>query len=212
MSLTPARLGWTVRRLTTARLPTRAGVFTAISYDDGSGREPPLALILGQLRAPALVRLHSECLTGAVFGSLRCDCGPQLALAMDAIGATGTGVIVYLRQEGRGIGLSNKLAAYALQDEGKDTVEANEALGFPADLREYGVAAGILQDLGLRSVRLLTNNPRKVAGLEEHGIEVVERVPLETQPTSLNGRYLAAKRAKLGHLLGSLAGDEPLGA
>ncbi|MDP3047374.1 MAG: GTP cyclohydrolase II, partial [Chloroflexota bacterium] len=150
---------------------------------------------------PVLVRAHSECLTGEVFGSLRCDCGPQLARAMEIIGAEGRGVILYMRQEGRGIGLCNKLRAYALQEQGLDTVEANERLGFPADLRDYGIGAQILADLGLRELRLLTNNPRKVVGLEGYGLRVVERIPLALPPTAENEAYLRTKQEKLGHLL-----------
>lgn len=151
--------------------------------------------------AAPLVRLHSECLTGEALGSLRCDCGPQLDAALGLIAADGAGVLVYLRQEGRGIGLSHKLRAYALQDGGLDTVDANLALGFPVDAREYAVAAGILHDLGLARVRLVTNNPAKVAGIAEGGVEVVERVPLEVGANAVNGDYLAAKRDRLGHLL-----------
>ena len=150
---------------------------------------------------PELVRMHSECLTGDVFGSLRCDCGKQLHQAMKQISENGSGVLVYMRQEGRGIGLLNKLRAYELQDHGKDTVEANEALGFPPDLRDYGVGAQILVDLGVRQIRLLTNNPRKIKGLEGYGLKVVERVPLEIPPGDYNCRYLATKKKKLGHLL-----------
>jgi 3,4-dihydroxy 2-butanone 4-phosphate synthase/GTP cyclohydrolase II len=152
---------------------------------------------------PALVRMHSECLTGDVFHSLRCDCGSQLIKAMAIIKEAGHGVIVYLRQEGRGIGLHNKIRAYALQEQGMDTVEANAALGFKADLRDYGIGAQILVDLGLKNLRLLTNNPTKRAGLDGYGLQVVERVPLEVPPNPENRRYLSTKRNKLGHMLTS---------
>jgi 3,4-dihydroxy 2-butanone 4-phosphate synthase/GTP cyclohydrolase II len=145
--------------------------------------------------------MHSECLTGDVFGSQRCDCGEQLATAMERIGREGKGAIVYLRQEGRGIGLGNKLRAYQLQDQGQDTVEANEALGFKPDLRDYGIGAQILLDLGLRSIRLLTNNPRKIVGLDGYDLEIVGREPLQVSPGHHNERYLETKRAKLGHIL-----------
>jgi 3,4-dihydroxy 2-butanone 4-phosphate synthase/GTP cyclohydrolase II len=150
---------------------------------------------------PVMVRVHSECLTGDVFGSLRCDCGEQIAMAMQAIAEEGRGVFLYMRQEGRGIGLHNKLAAYALQDKGLDTVEANESLGFPADLRDYGIGAQILVDLGLRDIRLLTNNPRKVVGVEGYGLRVVEKLPLIVKPNPMNLHYLETKQQKLGHLL-----------
>ena len=148
-----------------------------------------------------LVRVHSECLTGDVFGSMRCDCGEQLRTAMSMIEQEGRGVLLYMRQEGRGIGLLNKIKAYRLQDEGKDTVEANEALGFSPDLRDYGIGAQILHDLGVRKMRLITNNPRKIRGLEGYGLYVVERVPLEMCPTEDNIHYLKTKREKLGHIL-----------
>lgn len=185
------------------RLPTRYGEFTAAVYENTLDGASHIALICGDVRRdePVLVRMHSECLTGEVFHSLRCDCGEQLHCALDAISRAGRGVLVYIRQEGRGIGLANKIRAYALQDSGKDTVEANELLGFAPDPRDYGVGAQILADLGLRRVNLLTNNPAKRVGLEGYGIEVVSRVPIEVPPNPENYRYLATKRHKLGHLL-----------
>jgi len=162
-----------------------------------------VALVKGTITPdePVLVRVHSECLTGDVFGSLRCDCNDQLIAAMKMVEKEGKGVIVYMRQEGRGIGLVNKIKAYQLQDLGKDTVEANEALGFRPDLRDYGIGAQILRDLGVGKMRLMTNNPKKVVGLNGYGLEIVERVPLEIQPNSINERYLKTKRDKLGHLI-----------
>jgi 3,4-dihydroxy 2-butanone 4-phosphate synthase/GTP cyclohydrolase II len=192
-----------VRREGQTRLPTTAGEFTAIVYENPIDGSTQLALVKGVVDdgEPVLVRMHSECLTGEVFGSLRCDCGDQLRAAMAAIAQEGRGVIVYIRQEGRGIGLDNKIKAYALQDQGSDTVEANELLGFPPDPRDYGVGAQILVDLGVRRIRLLTNNPRKRAGLEGYGLQVVERVPLEIPPNKENYAYLKTKRHRLGHLL-----------
>jgi 3,4-dihydroxy 2-butanone 4-phosphate synthase/GTP cyclohydrolase II len=192
-----------VRREGQTRLPTPAGEFTAIVYENPLDGSAHLALVKGEVgdNAPVLVRMHSECLTGEVFGSLRCDCGDQLRAAMRIIAQEGRGVIVYIRQEGRGIGLDNKIKAYALQDLGSDTVEANELLGFPPDPRDYGVGAQILVDLGVRDIRLLTNNPQKRAGLEGYGLRVVERVPLEIPPNKENYAYLKTKRHRLGHLL-----------
>jgi 3,4-dihydroxy 2-butanone 4-phosphate synthase/GTP cyclohydrolase II len=193
-----------VRRIATAKLPTKyGGLFTAIAYENDVDSYHHIALLKGEI-APedeVLVRMHSQCLTGDVFGSRRCDCEEQLHTAMAMVEKEGKGVIVYMRQEGRGIGLVNKLKAYGLQDSGKDTVEANEALGFKADMRDYGIGAQILVDLGLHKIRLMTNNPRKIKGLEGYGIEVVERVPIETRPHQENIEYLKVKAKKMGHLL-----------
>ncbi|HSM60869.1 MAG TPA: bifunctional 3,4-dihydroxy-2-butanone-4-phosphate synthase/GTP cyclohydrolase II [Longimicrobiales bacterium] len=192
-----------VQRIAEAEMPTRAGAFRVIGYQSILDGREHLALIKGDVggKANVLVRMHSECMTGDVFGSLRCDCGDQLAAAMRQIEEEGMGAIVYLRQEGRGIGLGNKLRAYALQDEGMDTVEANERLGFKPDLRDYGIGAQILLDLGLTSIRLLTNNPRKIVGLDGYDIEITGREPLRMEPGLHNQRYLDTKRSKLGHLL-----------
>jgi 3,4-dihydroxy 2-butanone 4-phosphate synthase/GTP cyclohydrolase II len=199
-----------VRRLTTAKLPTKyGGLFTAIAYENDIDPYHHIALVKGEIKPgdTVLVRVHSQCLTGDVFGSKRCDCEEQLHAAMAMVEKEGKGVIVYMRQEGRGIGLVNKLKAYALQDTGKDTVEANEALGFKADMREYGIGAQILVDLGLHKIRLMTNNPRKIIGLEGYGIEVVKRVSIETQPSKENIDYLKTKAKKLGHLLSLNPGE-----
>lgn len=189
-----------VKKIAQTSMPTDFGDFKVLVYESFVDRYHHLALIKGKPeKNGALVRVHSECLTGDVFGSKRCDCGEQLRLAMKMIQDKGSGVILYMRQEGRGIGLVNKLKAYQLQDKGLDTVEANEALGFKADLRDYGIGAQILADLGLSKIRLLTNNPKKIVGLEGYGLEVVERVPLIVQPSKSNRRYLRTKREKLGH-------------
>ncbi|GEJ56177.1 bifunctional 3,4-dihydroxy-2-butanone-4-phosphate synthase/GTP cyclohydrolase II [Anaeromyxobacter diazotrophicus] len=192
-----------VRRAAQAPLPTIYGGFTALAYENEVDGHQAVALVKGKWREdePVLVRVHSKCLTGDVFGSERCDCGPQLQAAMRQIEAAGKGVLVYLDQEGRGIGLVNKLKAYNLQDQGFDTAEANVKLGFKPDLRDYGIGAQILRDLGVRKMRLLTNNPKKIVGLEGYGLEVVERVPIEMVPTSRNRAYLTTKRDKMGHLL-----------
>ena len=192
----------TIRRVVETTLPTEYGEFRLVLFESLIDGQQHAALTLGNIHEPpVLVRVHSSCLTGDVFGSWRCDCGPQLTRALELVGEHGKGVILYLRQEGRGIGLANKLKAYALQDQGMDTVEANQALGFHPDLRDYGIGAQILVDLGLSQIRLMTNNPRKVVGLEGFGLTLVERVPLEIPATPTNAKYLRAKRDKLGHLL-----------
>ena len=199
-----------VRRIVTATIPTKyGGVFTAIAYENDVDPYHHIALVKGEIgpEDTVLVRVHSQCLTGDVFGSRRCDCEEQLHTAMAMVEKEGKGVIVYMRQEGRGIGLVNKLRAYCLQDMGKDTVEANEALGFKADMRDYGIGAQILADLGLHRIRLMTNNPRKIIGLEGYGIKVVARVPIETKPHQDNIEYLKAKAKKMGHLLSIKSGE-----
>lgn len=192
-----------VKREVEVRLPTAFGEFRAIGYSNEVDNREHIALVKGEIdpEKPVLVRVHSECLTGDVFGSYRCDCGPQLHAALKKIEEEGAGVLLYMRQEGRGIGLLNKLKAYKLQEQGLDTVEANLHLGFPADARDYGIGAQILYDLGVRKMRLMTNNPRKRAGLEGYGLTIVEREPLEIPPNRENARYLWAKKHKLGHLL-----------
>jgi 3,4-dihydroxy 2-butanone 4-phosphate synthase/GTP cyclohydrolase II len=198
-----------VQRIATTRLPTDFGEFAAIAFDTTVDARVPLALVMGEVAGdePVLVRVHSECLTGDVFRSRRCDCGPQMARALSIIREAGRGVFVYMRQEGRGIGLLNKMRAYELQDQGLDTVEANLALGFKADLRDYGIGAQILVDLGVKNLRLLTNNPKKIVGLEGYGLSVVEQIPIEIPPTESNRRYLDTKRSKLGHLFSSRSSD-----
>ncbi len=198
-----------VRRTVRTKLPTRYGEFELNLFRSDIDDFLHIALVKGDPspERPALVRVHSECLTGDVFGSRRCDCGDQLATAMRMVEQEGEGVVLYMRQEGRGIGLENKLRAYALQDQGRDTVEANEELGFEPDLRDYGIGAQILADLGVRLIRLLTNNPRKVVGLEGHGLKIVERVPIVVEPTDRNLDYLITKQDKLGHLLDLATGE-----
>ncbi len=199
-----------ITKVAEARIPTVYGEFTTYAYESQVDGRIHVALVLGDIGEGerVMVRVHSECLTGDVFHSLRCDCGAQLEDALGKIGEEGRGVVLYIRgHEGRAIGLAHKLKAYRLQEAGKDTVEANLALGFPADPRDYGVGAQILVDLGVRTMRLLTNNPSKRAGLEGYGLSIVERVPLETRPTAQNRAYLQTKREKLGHLLSSVEGE-----
>jgi 3,4-dihydroxy 2-butanone 4-phosphate synthase/GTP cyclohydrolase II len=195
-----------VRLVATAKLPTEFGEFEIHAYEDLSNGKEHVALVLGEVGDGhgILARVHSSCLTGDVFHSARCDCGPQLHTAMTRIAAEGRGIILYLNQEGRGIGLANKIRAYALQDEGYDTVEANERLGFLADQREYGLGVSILSDLGVHSMRLLTNNPRKRVGVEAHGMSVSELLPIEIPASEFTRRYLQTKKEKLGHLLSSV--------
>ncbi|RJE89993.1 bifunctional 3,4-dihydroxy-2-butanone-4-phosphate synthase/GTP cyclohydrolase II [Paenibacillus sp. 1011MAR3C5] len=199
-----------VERAVDVKMPTDFGQFRAIAYTNQVDQKEHVALVKGEIDPgqPTLVRVHSECLTGDVFHSHRCDCGPQLAAALKQIDEAGSGVLLYMRQEGRGIGLINKLKAYELQEQGFDTVEANIKLGFAPDLREYGIGAQILKDLGVTKMRLLTNNPRKIRGLEGYGLEVVERVPIQMEANDSNRNYLRTKQAKLGHML-RMEGLEP---
>jgi 3,4-dihydroxy 2-butanone 4-phosphate synthase/GTP cyclohydrolase II len=202
-----------VKRIETVQLPTRWGTFTLHAFQSVVDREPHLALCKGGIGdlgpdgkvivhdEPVLVRVHSECLTGDVFGSGRCDCGPQLETAMQMIEREGKGALIYLRQEGRGIGLANKLHAYALQEKGLDTVEANQRLGLPVDKRDYGIGSQILRDLGLRKLRIMTNNPKKIYGIDGFGLSVVEQVPVRIEPGEHNRAYLATKKEKMGHRL-----------
>ena len=203
-----------IERVAEARVPTRHGEFTAVSYRSIVDKDEHVALVKGTItpNEPTLVRVHSECLTGDVFDSIRCDCGDQMALALQTIEREGKGVFLYMRQEGRGIGLHNKLKAYALQDRGLDTVEANLHLGFAPDLRHYGVGAQILVDLGVKKMRLLTNNPKKVVGLDSFGLELVERVPIITPRNEENWEYLETKRTKMGHILDLGESDLAAGA
>jgi 3,4-dihydroxy 2-butanone 4-phosphate synthase/GTP cyclohydrolase II len=192
-----------IRREHKVKLPTKFGDFDLYLYKSLADNGEHLALVCGDVDGgnDILTRVHSECLTGDVFGSARCDCGEQLATAMKIVQAKGSGVIVYMRQEGRGIGLANKIHAYKLQEDGLDTVEANEELGFPADLREYGIGAQILLDLGVKGVSLMTNNPKKIIGIEGYGLKINKRVPIVIEPAEYNKKYLNTKKEKMGHML-----------
>ncbi len=194
-----------IERVAEARLPTRYGKFKAIAYKSHVDSGEHIALTIGEWKEdePVLVRIHSECLTGDVFGSMRCDCGEQIDLALKQLAEEGSGIFLYMRQEGRGIGLHNKIKAYSLQDQGLDTVEANETLGFEPDLRHYGVGAQILRDLGVRKLNLLTNNPKKVVGLSGFDLEIVDRIPVEAEVTDENRTYMKTKKARMGHILGN---------
>lgn len=207
-AVSPQESTTSVELLAEARLPTPEGTFTMKLFKEHPSGVEHVALVMGELTGPVLLRVHSECMTGDLFGSLRCDCGPQLHFALKQIGLAAQGVVLYLRQEGRGIGLANKLRAYALQDEGLDTVEANLRLGFAADLRRFDVAAHMLNALGVSQVRLMTNNPRKVSTLQDAGVNVVERVPVRIEPQSENEHYLATKALKLGHHIDWLPASE----
>lgn len=193
-----------IKRVACSHMPTKYGEFRIMAYENIINGEHHVALVKGEIEnkdEPVLVRVHSECLTGDAFGSLRCDCGEQLETAMEAVEEAGKGVILYMRQEGRGIGLLNKIKAYELQDKGKDTVEANLILGFPADLRDYGIGAQILSDIGVRKIRLLTNNPKKIVGLSGYGLEIVDRLPIQVAGNKHNARYLQTKKNKMDHIL-----------
>ena len=195
-----------IHRAAEVPLPTQFGEFDMVAYGTSVDGATHVALVKGDItpEEPILVRVHSECMTGDLFHSLRCDCGQQMEAALDAIEKEGKGVFLYMRQEGRGIGLVNKMKAYRLQDEGADTVEANAQLGFAPDLREYGIGAQILRDLGVRRMRLMTNNPRKIVGLESYKLEIVDRVPVEIEPNLKNAKYLQTKKARMGHILDHL--------